>query len=146
MYSERLGALSSKWDVVIKPLLPSGFRDLCRRGGRKTVRAKGYKSPQGNSGLQIQQAWCTYEHTGAAHKTPATTVLVCIQTHTGAACKRPARFKADSVSALGAVSEHRLPRSCLQLMPTGKGTGKFSSEECHSVCQSYSRVGLNAQE
>jgi phage-related minor tail protein len=41
MYNERLGALSPKWDVTIKPL-PSSFRDLCGRGRRKTLRTKGY--------------------------------------------------------------------------------------------------------
>ena len=34
------GALSPKMDVLIKPL-PSKCRGLCRRGGRKIVKARG---------------------------------------------------------------------------------------------------------
>lgn len=34
------GALSLKWDVLIKHL-PSRLWDLCRRGGRSIVRARG---------------------------------------------------------------------------------------------------------
>lgn len=41
-----LGTLSSKWDAFSK-LLPSGFRESCERGGRKSVRARGDEDTKG---------------------------------------------------------------------------------------------------
>lgn len=45
-----LGPLSPKWDVSIKSF-PSGFGDLCGRGSREIVRARGLMKDTTNTGL-----------------------------------------------------------------------------------------------
>ena len=40
---------------------PVRFKELCQRGDRRTVRARGDGRLQGNSSLQTQQDSCTYE-------------------------------------------------------------------------------------
>ena len=42
--------LSPKWTVFIKSL-PSGLKELCGRGSRKTVRASDYGGNQGNKAM-----------------------------------------------------------------------------------------------
>jgi hypothetical protein len=49
-----LGTLSPKWNTSIK-YLPSGLRELCRREGRKIVRASRDARCQGNKLFYAQQ-------------------------------------------------------------------------------------------
>lgn len=50
-----LGTLNSKWDAFIK-LLPSGFRESCERGGRKSVRVRGDGGHHENKALCINMS------------------------------------------------------------------------------------------
>jgi hypothetical protein len=57
-----LGTHSPKRYVSIKSL-PSGLRELFRRGGRKIVRARGVRGHQGNEALtQQEQHTCEQAH------------------------------------------------------------------------------------
>lgn len=92
-----LWSIQPKWDVFIISL-PSGFKDLCRRG----CRGGGWL--QGNSVFQTQQGWCTYKLT---------------ETVTG---------HTDKISAWRMGSEHKVPtqpRSCLQLIADRRGKISF---------------------
>lgn len=55
-----LGIRNPKRHVSVKSL-PSELTECCRKGGRKTVRARGDGGHQGNGAFWTQQGWGTYE-------------------------------------------------------------------------------------
>jgi hypothetical protein len=67
-----LETFSPKWDVSIKSL-PSGLREHCRKGGRKSVRAREEVEYQGNRHFGYNKADLymnseTVQHTQGQHK------------------------------------------------------------------------------
>lgn len=104
------GAPSSKWDVFIQPL-PSRLRDLRRRGGRKSVRARGGGGLQGSRVLQTQQDCCTCE-------------LRRLWKHT----QNLQRINPDGVPALR--RGHEAPRRYLSLISAGKGNRTPGQAQC----------------
>lgn len=117
-------ALIPKWDAFITPL-PSRLRDLHWRGG---CRKRGGGWLQGNSMIQTQQDWCTYE-----------------LTETVAEQQDLHRFKSDKIpTERRRVRRHELLPLIKKLFPIVSFWEKgslFSTMECHWVYQPPPRAG-----